>query len=151
MASLWLTQEGFAKICSPLPKWMTKKALEETLMQSKGVVETIKEWIPKQRYKQEESYEAALAEYLEGKGIGAPEQQGASLTDILAVQGVGIEVKVNPGRGDYDRLVGQIIRQLEEFGVLVVLIIRPDRRDLLEEYKSKFAHDKRVTFIVKGN
>jgi len=54
---------------------------------------------------------------------------------------------LHPNRDDYDRLTGQIIRQLEEFGIVIVLIIRPDKRDLLEEYQSKF--DKRVTFIIK--
>jgi len=132
-----------------MPKWLTKRASAKVQVEATGVVRTIEGWTPKQRYKLEETYVAALAEYLEGRGIKAPEQQGASLTDILAAYGIGIEAKVNPDRGEYDRLFGQIIRQLEEFGVVIVLIIRPDKRDLLAEYKSRFVHDRRVTFIVK--
>lgn len=147
---VWLTVEGFEKMrLRSMPEWMTKQAPEEVQAQANGIVKTIEDWVPKQRYKQEEAYVAALSEYLEGKGIKAPEQQGASLTDVLAAYGIGIEVKVNSDRGEYDRLSGQIIRQLEEFGVVIVLIIRPDKRDLLEEYKIRFVHAKRVTFIVK--
>jgi hypothetical protein len=150
IATVWLTLEGFEKMrLRSMPEWMTKQAPEEVQAQANGIVKAIGDWIPKQRYKQEETYVAALAEHLEGRGIKAPEQQGASLTDVLAAYGIGIEAKVNPDRGEYDRLSGQIIRQLEEFGVVIVLIIRPDRRDLLEEYKSRFVHDRRVTFIVK--
>lgn len=132
------------------PKWLTRKARDEVRAQVPDVIQTIEGWIPKQRYRSEESYQAALAEYLLGHGIEAPEQQGMSLTDILAASGIGIELKLNPDRNDYDRLCGQIMRQLEEFGIVVVLIIRPDKRDLLEEYISRFAHDDRVIFITKG-
>lgn len=150
IATVWLTPDGFERMrLRSMPKWLTKRASAELQVEATGVVKTIEDWIPKQRYKTEETYEAALAEYLEGKGIKAPEQKGASLTDILAKLGIGIEVKLNPGRKEYDRLCGQIIRQLEDFGIVIVLIIRPEKRDLLEEYKSKFVHDQRITFIVK--
>lgn len=150
IATIWLTPDGFERVrLRSMPKWLTKQASEELQVEASGVVKTIEDWTPKQRYRKEESYEAALAEYLEGKGIKAPEQQGASLTDILAKLGIGIEVKLNPDRREYDRLCGQIIRQLAEFGIVIVLIIRPEKRDLLEEYKSKFLHDQRITFIVK--
>jgi len=150
VATIWLTPNGVERVrLRSMPKWLTKRASEEVQVEATGVVKTIEGWIPKQRYRQEESYVAALAEYLEGQGIKASEQQGASLTDILATYGIGIEAKANPDRGEYDRLSGQIMRQLEEFGIVIVLIIRPDKRDLLEEYESRFAHDQRVTFIVK--
>lgn len=150
IGTIWLTPVGFERMhLRSIPKWLTKRTSEETQLEATCVVKTIEDWIPKQRYKIEETYVAALAEFLEGKGIKAPEQKGASLTDILAKLGIGIEVKINPSRGEYDRLCGQIIRQLEEFGIVIVLIIRPDNRDLLEEYKSRFVHDQRVIFIVK--
>jgi len=129
---------------------MTKQAPEEVQAQTNAIVKAIEDWIPKQRYKHEETFVGVLAAHLEARGIKAPEQQGASLTDILAAHGIAIEVKVNPDRGEYDRLCGQIIRQLEEFGVVIVLIIRPDNQDLLAEYQTRFVRDKRVTFIVKG-
>lgn len=150
IASVWLTPEGFEKVrLRSVPEWMTKQAPEEVQAHANGIVKVIRDWMPKQRYRQEETYVAALAEYLEGKGIKAPEQKGASLTDILAAHGIAIEAKVNPDRGEYDRLSGQIIRQLEEFGTVIVLIIRADKRDLLDEYKSRFAHDPRIVFVVK--
>lgn len=132
------------------PEWMTTEPPEEVKHDIPRIVHVIKEWIPKQRYGSEEPYQSALAEHLLGQGVSAPEQQGASLTDILAAYGIGIEIKLKPERTDYDRLMGQIMRQLEEFGVVVVLIVRPDRADLLEEYKSKFVGDDRVVFITKG-
>ncbi len=133
---------------SEVPKWLTKQAPEEAQTRVPEVVRAIEEWTPKQRFKGEEAYEAALAEYLVAQGIDAPEQQGMSLTDVLAAHGIGIEIKLTPDRSDYDRLAGQIMRQLEEYGVVVVLILRPDKRDLLDEYKSRF--DDRVVFITKG-
>jgi hypothetical protein len=132
------------------PTWMTAKAPEEVKQGVPAVVRVIEEWIPKQRYGSEEPYQSALAEHLVGQGISAPEQQGASLTDILAAHGIGVEIKLTPGRSDYDRLVGQIVRQLEEFGVVIALIVRSDRRDLLEEYESRFVGDDRVIFITTG-
>ncbi len=141
--------QEFSSSTKDLPKWLTKQALKGTQARVSDVVQAIQNWIPKQRYAHEESYVAALSEYLVGQGIEAPEQQGMSLVDILAVYEIGIEAKLNPGRSEYDRLYGQIIRQLEEFGIVIVLILRPDKRDLLEEYKSRFAHDTRVVFIAK--
>jgi hypothetical protein len=64
--------------------WLTKQAPENVQMHVPEIVQAIENWIPKQRYAAEEAYEAALAEYLVGLGIDAPEQQGRSLTDILA-------------------------------------------------------------------
>ncbi len=147
VSTIWLTSDGFKQTQEEKPKWLKKHVSEEVQRKVSDIASLINSWTPKQRYKHEESYVAALAEYLEGKGIKAPEQKGSSLTDILAASGIGLEIKLHPNRDDYDRLTGQIIRQLEEFGIVIVLIIRPDKRDLLEEYQSKF--DKRVTFIIK--
>jgi hypothetical protein len=132
------------------PTWKTTQPPDEVKLHIPEIVQTIKEWVPKQRYRNEETYQAALAEYLVGQGIEAPEQQGASLVDVLAARGIGIEARVNPDRGEYDRLSGQITRHLEGTGIVVVLILRPDRRDLLEEYEARFADDERVIFIAKG-
>jgi hypothetical protein len=128
--------------------WLTKRAPEEIQELVPWILKAIEGWVPKQRFRTEEAYEAALAEYLMGLGVDAPEQQGGSLTDILAAQGIGIEIKLTPDRTEYDRLSGQIMRQLEEFGVVVVLILRPDKRDLLDEYRARF--DDRVIFVTKG-
>lgn len=128
--------------------WLTKQASNSIKMRVPEVIRAIEEWTPKGRFKGEEAYEAALAEYLVAQGIDAPEQQGMSHVDILAAHGIGIEIKLTPDRSDYDRLSGQIMRQLEEYGVVVVLILRPDKRDLLDEYKSRFGD--RVIFITKG-
>ena len=128
--------------------WLTKQAPENVQMHVPEIVQAIENWVPKQRYKTEEAYESALAEYLVGLGIDAPEQQGRSLTDILTAQGIGVEVKLRPNRAEYDRLSGQIMRQLEEFGTVVVLILRPDKRDLLNEYSTRF--DDRVVFVTNG-
>lgn len=129
--------------------WLTKQAPDEIQMRIPEIVQIVESWTPKQRYRNEEAYQAALAEYLEGHGITAPEQQGASLIDILAANGVGIEIKLTPDRSGYDRLSGQIIRHLNNYGSVIVLIIRPDKRDLLKEYQSLFAGDNRVIFVTK--
>jgi hypothetical protein len=150
----YITEEGVQALeeterSQVKPQWLTKRAPEDVQKRAPEIVQVIDNWIPKQRYRTEEAYRAALAEHLEGHGITAPEQQGASLTDILAAHGIGIESKLKPDRSEYDRLAGQILRQLGEFGVVVVLILRPDRRDLLDEYKSLFAGDDRVVFMTK--
>ncbi len=129
------------------PKWLAKETSKEVKENAKDVIQLIQEWIPKQRFRSEEAYVAALAEYLVGKGVHAPEQKGASLVDILAFHDIAVEAKLNPGRNEYDRLSGQIIRQLEEFGIVVVLIIRPEKGDLFDEYAERF--DDRVVFITK--
>lgn len=129
---------GFKQLKLNAPKWITKRPLDQAMAHYNDIIQAIKNWIPKQRYKSEEAYEAGLAEYLVGLGIHAPEQQGSSLTDILALYGIGIEIKVNPDRSEYDRLVGQIVRQLEEYGLVIALIVRPEKRDLLDEYRSRF-------------
>jgi hypothetical protein len=128
------------------PKWLAKETSEEAKQNAKEIIQLIQNWIPKQRFKSEEAFVAALAEYLVGNGIHAPEQKGASLVDILAHE-IAIEAKLHPNRSEYDRLSGQIIRQLEEFGIVVVLIIRPEKGDLLDEYVDRF--DERVVFITK--
>jgi hypothetical protein len=150
----YITEEGVQALeemerSQVKPQWLTKRAPEDVQKHVPEIVQVIDNWIPKQRYRTEEAYRAALAEHLEGYGITAPEEQGASLTDILAAHGIGIETKLKPDRSEYDRLTGQILRQLGEFGVVVVLILRPDRRDLLDEYKSLFAGDDRVVFMTK--
>ena len=150
IATIWLTPKGFERVkLQKMPRWMKKQASDESKLQASGIIKLIKDWTPKQRYQYEESFVSALSEYLEGKGIKAPEQEGGSLTDILAAYGIGIEVKVKPDRSEYDRLLGQIIRQLEEFGFAIVLLFRTDKRDLLREYEDKFINDPRVVFIVK--
>ncbi len=143
-----MERHGFARRVAQTPAWLKKQASEQVQVRLPEVIRTIDDWIPRQRFKSEGEYEAALAEYLPGQGIVASEQQGASLTDILAAHGIGVEVKLTPDRSDYDRLAGQIMRQLEEFGIVVVLIMRPDKRDLLDEYERRF--DDRVRFITKG-
>ena len=42
------------------------------------------------------------------------------------------------------------MRQLAEYGVVIAIIVRPDKQDLLDEYGAQFAGDARVTFITKG-
>ncbi len=136
-----------SKHSSQDPKWLNKLTSVVSSTKVLDIIQLVEKWIPKQRYKSEESYVAALAEYLVGQGVQSPEQQGMSLTDILAGYDSAIEVKLTPERSDYDRLCGQVIRQLEEYSFVIVVIIRPDKRDLLDEYKTRF--DPRVTFIVK--
>src|SRR3972149_6391467 len=75
------------------PQWLTKEPTQETRKRAQEIIEIIQNWIPKQRFKSEEAYEAALAEYLVAQGVPAAEQQGAPLADILAAHEVGIEVK----------------------------------------------------------
>ena len=134
----------------PKPEWKTKQASEEAQKRVPEIIETIENWTPKQRFRTEESYQGTLAEHLEKHGIDAPEQQGATLVDILAAHSIGIEIKVNPDRSEYDRLSGQIMRHLEAYGNVIVFIVRPDKRDLLDEYMSRFADDSRVRFTIKG-
>jgi hypothetical protein len=144
-----MERQGFIQQSTSPPEWLTMQPPEQVQTYVPEVVRVIEEWIPKQRFRSEEAYEAALAEHLEGRGITAPEQQGASAVDILAIHGIGIEIKFKPDRSEYDRLVGQIVRHLREYGVVIVLIIRPDKRDLLDEYRSLFADDSMVVFITK--
>jgi hypothetical protein len=143
-----MERQGFARREARTPEWLKKQASEQVQVRLPEVIRAIEGWIPRQRYRSEGAYGAALAEYLPRQGIEATEQQGASLTDILAAHGIGVEMKLTPDRSDYDRLAGQIMRQLEEFGLVVVLIIRPDRRDLLDECEQRF--DDRVRFITIG-
>jgi hypothetical protein len=151
---LYITDDGIQALDDmsrpARPEWQTRQPPEQVAKRIPEIIEMVEAWIPKKGYRGEEAYQAALAEYLEGHGVAAPEHQGTSLVDILAAYGVGIEAKLAPDRSGYDRLCGQIMRHLEEHGTVIVLILRPDKRDLLDEYQRRFAGDERVTFIVKG-
>lgn len=55
----------------------------------------------------------------------------------MVENGLPIEIKKNPSRGDFDRLSGQIDSNIEVYGNLVIVICQMQTRDLLNEYKNR--------------
>jgi len=103
-----------------------------------AVINAINEWIPAQRYRNEEGYQAELASFLEHKHrFSIKREAGPSLADILVGGKYPIELKKDPKRTDLDRLLAQVIRHIENYNTCIVVICEPKARDLLIEYQRR--------------
>lgn len=103
-----------------------------------SLTQVINEWIPSKRHKTEEGYQSDLRSFLEYKhNLVVKEEAGVTQVDILVEDRLPIEIKKNPSRGDFDRLSGQIDRNIEVYGNLTIVICQVQTRDLLNEYKNR--------------
>ena len=60
-----------------------------------------------------------------------------------------VETKKDPSKPEFDRLDGQIIRQLKEYGFIIVVLFDITRNDYFEEWKEKYLKDSRIRIITK--
>ncbi|MFQ5978578.1 MAG: hypothetical protein ACE5OZ_10670 [Candidatus Heimdallarchaeota archaeon] len=120
-----------------------KKVVAPPSMQTtdldKSIVQIIREWVPAKRHRTEGEYQTELRSLLEYKhNYSVKEEAGSTQVDILVENEIPIELKKNPNRGDFDRLSGQIVRHIEAYGKLVIVLCQLQTRDLFNEYKNRF-------------
>lgn len=118
------------------------------------LVNIIEQWIPDRRYKGEEGYQAELSSLLKHKhGFKVQNEVGSTQIDILVNDTIPIELKKNPKRGDFDRLSGQIIRNIDAYGKLIVVVCQLETKELFLEYKNslnnRYSSDELI-FILKS-
>lgn len=123
----------------------------ETQTQSLEMI--IQNWIPVRRYKTEEGYQTELRSVLEHKyGYNVLDEAGPTQVDLLVNDSFPIELKKNPKREDFDRLSGQIDRNIEVYGKVIVVICQLETRDLFLEYKNRLKSrysQEQLIFIIK--
>lgn len=116
-----------------------------------AVSDVIRGWTPRQKRRLEESYKAELAEYLRSHGFPKTrEEEGQSNADILVDEVLPVEMKKDPNQGELDRMGGQMMRMLGEYGQVVACIIQTaPGLDRIERFKKTWELDERVRIIVK--
>jgi len=86
-------------------------------------------------------------------GFKTQNEVGTTQIDILVNDTIPIELKKNPKRGDFDRLSGQIIRNINAYGTLIVVICQLETQELFMEYKNSLKNrysSEELIFIVKS-
>jgi len=118
------------------------------------LVNIIEQWIPDRRYKGEEGYQVELSSLLKHKhGFKVQNEVGSTQIDILVNDTIPIELKKNPKRGDFDRLSGQIIRNIDAYGKLIVVVCQLETKELFLEYRNSLNNrysSEELIFIVKS-
>lgn len=128
---------------------------EEEVVEGIHIIEDIiHKWVPDRRYSTEEGYQAELSSLLKHKhGFKTQNEVGTTQIDILVNDTIPIELKKNPKRGDFDRLSGQIIRNINAYGTLIVVICQLETQELFMEYKNSLKNrysSEELIFIVKS-
>ena len=136
-----------------------EKALEaksEIIEENEEVIQLeriIQQWFPARRYKTEEGFQTELRSILEHKySLKVQDEAGPTQVDILVNDSTPIELKKNPKREDFDRLTGQIDRNIELYGKIIIVICQLETRDLFLEYKNRLERrhsPEELIFIVK--
>lgn len=115
-----------------------EQLVEEREIEYSSVEEMIQSWVPAKRYKTEEGYQSELGTYLELKhNLKVQLEAGKTQVDILVNGNLPIELKKNQKRDDFDRLVGQIERNIETYRKLIVVICQLETRQIFIEYKNR--------------
>jgi len=102
------------------------------------IVDIINEWTPNKKRKNEESYEVELRHFLEKKSYKVEEQGGNSKADLLINEKYPIEIKKKDDQSEYDRLLGQVIRQNKEFGSVIAVMINISSQDRFNRFQKLF-------------
>ena len=118
------------------------------------IEDIIRKWVPDRRYNSEEGYQVELSSLLKHKyGFKVQNEVGSTRIDILVNDTIPIELKKNPKRGDFDRLSGQIIRNIDAYGKLIVVICQLETQELYMEYENSLKNrysSGELIFIVKS-
>ena len=156
-----IIEESKPKEVSPTPPVDEQIQEEKLIVEDKKVdeelheiVDIINKWIPDRRYNNEEGYQAELSTLLKYKHeFKIQNEVGVTQIDILVNDAVPIELKKNPKRSDFDRLSGQIIRNINTYGKLIVVICQLETHELFIEYKDSLKDrysSEELIFIVKS-
>jgi hypothetical protein len=140
------------------------------------VLQLVKTWEPKKRYRDHRGYRDDLLEFLREK-LNAPrpyllvprgrvevqKETGRGFCDIAVAKSVGIELKKDfTSKSEVDRLVGQLDKYRSEYpsGLIVVLVGNTDRncyedvmarvRRMISEHSGVFG-SLRIKVVNKGS
>ena len=116
------------------------------------ITDVVRSWVPRQNRHYEEAYKAELSEYLRNKGYAKTrEEEGTSRTDILVDEVLPIELKLNPPKSELDRMSGQLLDMVAEYGNVIACVIQTKGSlDLLERVQARFKDNPNVRIVVKG-
>lgn len=146
-----ITAEGRDLVSDSLKLKSTFPTSSNERISLDSVAEIVEKWIPRQKRKSEEAYKAELAEYLRNNGFPrTTEERGESACDVLVEETVPVELKKDPDKAELDRLSGQMLDMLTEYGCVVACIVRATRGDLIKKFSKRFKNDKNVKIIIKG-
>jgi len=146
-------EQSAKTVTTPVISREPSQESNRTDAQRQSLEEIILNWIPARRYKTEEGYQTELRSILEHKyGLKVQDEAGPTQVDILVNDSIPIELKKNPKREDFDRLSGQVDRNIEFYGKLIIVICQLETRDLFIEYKNRFEtrySKEELIFIIK--
>jgi hypothetical protein len=98
------------------------------------VIRDIRHWTPARRRNSEGEYKIELLKHLESLQHELNEEFGESKFDLLVRGAYAIEVKKDPDLGEYDRLFGQIARNLQHQLRVIVVIFGATRGDRYDNF-----------------
>ena len=146
-------EQSTETVKTPVISAETSQVTIRTDTQIQSLEEIIQNWVPARRYKTEEGYQTELRTVLEHKyEYIVQDEAGPTQVDILVNDSIPIELKKNPKRDDFDRLSGQVDRNIELYGKIIVVICQLETRDLFIEYKNRFEtrySSEQLTLIIK--
>lgn len=130
------------------PKAMSRKqerAREEHGEKPKGgspeleqVLDDIRDYRPLRQYEKERELEDSVVSWLAAKKHRVRTQEAYENTRIDAVIGrIGIEIKLGPDEGEFDRLYGQIDKYLKHLNHIIVVIGRERSKESTERFKDR--------------
>jgi len=115
------------------------KMADETIPSIKGfsdMTSLVRKWTPSKKHRYEEGYQMDLKSYLEYKcGCRVRLEALESKTDLLVNNNYPIEIKKNPNKSEYDRLVGQILRYYKAKENAIAVICDVKSKQLFDDFK----------------
>lgn len=108
------------------------------------IVNAIKKWNPQRKRLIEETYKVELRDFLQYNRFSIAEEAGESRADLLVNKKYPIEMKKGPSLADYDRLLGQMVRHSEKYGIVIAVICDVANQDQFEDFK------RNMNLVFKG-
>jgi len=102
------------------------------------VLDDIRDYRPLRQYEKEKELEDSVVSWLAAKKHRVRTQEAYENARIDAVIGhVGIEIKLGPDEGEFDRLYGQIDKYLKHLNHIIVVIGRERSKESTERFKDR--------------
>jgi len=106
-----------------------------------NMVLIVNKWTPSKKHRYEEGYQMDLKSYLEYKhGCHVRLEALESKTDLLVNNNFPIEIKKNPNKSEYDRLVGQILRYYKAKENAIAVICDVKSKQLFDDFKNSITN-----------
>ena len=114
------------------------------------VYESINKYNPIRKRHSEEGYKIELRNHL-SQFHTVQEEIGPTNIDLLIDNKIAVEIKKNPNKAEYDRLLGQITRHIMHYNHLIILIVNSSSRDNFTQFLKTLdflTKDKKQNIIV---